>query len=488
MDDKVTKYFEEHAANPNYASNKIARWYTRLSNGQYASIQVDKAKGRFEGKLEDTYNITLSIDDSLKNIKEFFLKNYKSKSWNKIKGKGGSEGLLWAKGLLSEIIKGGHLGDGFVEIYGSDSKRFNVYKKALSKIGFEQWIDQDGDEFLARRIESDHVYSMDFRNKKTKNVGIDAFIESKRTKLEAFSQAQIAQTQKVTGASNSTVTAYHGTKYSFKDFDIRKAYKDGLYGPGHYFTSSPEIAGVYSTSLDAGKYIRDTDGSLLQQKEKFFKTQESADRFLSRMMNTNRGMEHFDKINLSKVGDQLSLKYASSIKGAGPNIRKVFLDLKNPFNMDAKYSREAVSDIASHFGEHQKAIINNILGNQQTASGASIYEHLVGYEGRYPYTTSKTNMNDILQKAGFDSIKHKGGGIGGVHTEHDVHIAFKDQQVKPFYETILDPNILVRSIQPNRTNRVAIEATNNIASSLVKGTQSLTNKSSGYKTLSNVFK
>lgn len=310
------------------------------------------------------------------------------------------------------------------------------------------------------------------------------------------------------------IVAYHGTKSGFKDFDIKKAFKDGLYGPGHYFTSSPAIAGVYSSSLDAGKFIKDEDGFLLKQKEVFFKDQEKADRFLTKLMSTNRGLEHFDKINLSKAGEQLSLKYASSIKGAGPNIRKVILDLKNPFNMDNHYSREAVSNIASFFGEHKDAIIKNILGNQQTVSGAGIYEHLVGYEGKYPYTVSKTNMNDILQKAGFDSIKHKGGGIGGVYVDHDVHIAFKDSQIKPFWgnaeESMVKSSNIINSVMNTQlhnsgtvavneiktittgaarlTNRPAIEATMNIASNAVKSAGGLTGKGSTYKILSKVLK
>ena len=34
----LKEYFDLHARNPNYSSNREARWYTELSNGQHAGL------------------------------------------------------------------------------------------------------------------------------------------------------------------------------------------------------------------------------------------------------------------------------------------------------------------------------------------------------------------------------------------------------------------------------------------------------------------
>lgn len=448
MDDKVTKYFEEHAANPNYASNRMARWYTRLSNGQYASIQIDKAKGRFEGKLEDTYNITLSIDDSLKNIKEFFLKNHKSKSWNKIKGKGGSEGLLWAKGLLSEIIKGGHLGDGFVEIYGSDSKRFNVYKKALSKIGFEQWIDQDGDEFLARRIESDHLYSMDFRNKKVKNVGIDAFL-----------QAKISQVQKVTGASYQTLTGFHGTTrdkpaFMIDGFNVFEGMKNKklVLGAGHYLSGTTDLASIYAK--DAGNIFKvKVSGNIIDLRHGFKNTEEDIER-LAPFHDLLGGKEKV-KTFLSNAGEN---GYSGT----------------SVFNRMAEGFRGSQSDINMH------TVLNKELSSRGYDGVAVLKRHESGV----------TDKNTIFNIFNNDAIKE----IEQVHPPVSTNAV---NAINSAVNTGLHNSgtVALNAIEHTGmsgasrvANRQAIEATMNVATNAVKSAGNMTGKGSTAKILSRVLR
>lgn len=192
MQDDLKKYFSEHAANPNFKSSNVARWYTELSNGQIAALQLVRTLHPETKTSPRWYEFApeFIIGKNTKVAKEFFNKNWKSKSWNKSTSKAGIEGLNWAKNMLSELISSNSLGDGFIMIYGSNQKRLNAYKKMTRGVtGF--YFHEDSNA-LVKEVKSDDIYTWELNN--SKHIRIDEYKRTKHSVMSKDMESEIPST------------------------------------------------------------------------------------------------------------------------------------------------------------------------------------------------------------------------------------------------------------------------------------------------------
>jgi hypothetical protein len=272
---------------------------------------------------------------------------------------------------------------------------------------------------------------------------------------------------------------YHGTKDAFGSFKLRKAQQEGLYGPGFYFTSSPNVASSYAT----GEFITKNTRSYYGPRGVFHDEQE-----IREYLEDHQNHLLLRKENVMYNYDQLGRHVPASFKGSRrepriaadfldttwekPNVRMARLGVKNPFNVEERIRVGELNRIEKvinknrrrlddHFTTHMpdevrrgrvsadvfkrdnidqelatirnfarmpagryKRFGTNVLGESQ---GSKDYLYQILRKQYGPRETQK-----ILQQAGFDSIKYAGGKrLGG--EEHDVYVVFNNNQVRtPF--------------------------------------------------------
>jgi hypothetical protein len=108
------------------------------------------------------------------------------------------------------------------------------------------------------------------------------------------------------------------------------------------------------------------------------------------------------------------------------NVRRQFLDIRNPFDIERQYAgrdvepifRKALSDPVSPSGQ-----LPDYFWPDQNYSGEDVYSQLVNILGE-----DKAAASQALRSAGYDAIQHVGGGRMG-DMGHQVHIAFDPKQV-----------------------------------------------------------
>ena len=172
---------------------------------------------------------------------------------------------------------------------------------------------------------------------------------------------------------------YHGSKHAFTELDPAKADPAALYGPGHYFTENPDVAAGY-----AGKPLQ--------------------------------------------VNYDAWVAAGREAETPRPNIRPAHLDVRNPFDIEAKITpgevRRLFEDAGHPIAEFSENLDQMIKGSNLTGEG--VYGSLLAHFG------SKSVVNDFLREAGYDGITHIGGARTGTQP-HRVWIAFDPKQVvSPF--------------------------------------------------------
>lgn len=248
---------------------------------------------------------------------------------------------------------------------------------------------------------------------------------------------------------------YHGTQRSYPDFSVEEAAPTSLYGPGIYLTDDPRIAGG-----DPAQGMRGYAGTLAERQQRVQRLEEAVGPW--------RDKAAYARTQLKLVQGQLAqetdpavqarmharmTQYQQDLDAAldqlldaqhwqrqaereGPNVRPVYADLRNPFDMDAVVPEAQIRALFAQTPGAQHESVDNMLagamrreGTQpmlQPMTGNDVYELLTvrGFGG------DKERVNHFLQQAGYDGITHIGGRLTG-HPPHRVVIAFSEDSVYP---------------------------------------------------------
>jgi hypothetical protein len=304
------------------------------------------------------------------------------------------------------------------------------------------------------------------------------FLQSLSEDSRVSSFAQWFAGSKCVNEDGTPKRMYHGTGAGdIRAFDVSKVDQNGLYGPGFYFTDSPDVAGsTGKVALDPSDPWEAIDASArfqqagyAFQRAKFEvppltkKQMAYAKRlFLSngyiddanrdigtrRSYNAgckawNEGPEAMAKWLVADAPDWFIKKLkVEKRRTTTPVVIPVYLSIKNPFDMSGLFHRDQVKRLIPlllidpekqakfiEFGEsrlQQGAVTGHDLWT--TVKGLLRVGEPSHFEGE-----AKNQTNLGLQRAGFDGIRHEGGQIVATFGEHDVWIAFHPNQIKSVY-------------------------------------------------------
>ncbi len=195
---------------------------------------------------------------------------------------------------------------------------------------------------------------------------------------------------KVVDDGGNPVVMYHGTKADFDEFDLTKATEAALHGPGVYMTDSPGTASEYGK----GGKVKPLYASIRSPLDLDAKpTAKEVDAVKSALMSYKHERKEGEKLKKWQANVNASIDDA---------LQKV----------DSSKSNE----------EMLKSIHGTNLGiwERETSSGKAMV-----------YKAFSTELNaELLSRAGFDGLRHRGGRIMGDGKEHTVYIAFRPTQVK----------------------------------------------------------
>jgi hypothetical protein len=212
-----------------------------------------------------------------------------------------------------------------------------------------------------------------------------------------------------------------------------------LFGPGHYMTDNPEVASSYAKTgasfirrrlshdeivakYQPGQFVSDwgTDGLLVDSI--------SPDNYGGLVVTGRPG----------KTGSPVSFRAYDEVYDR-PNqaVSSYFLNSQKPFDMFSKspLPDNELSPLVKALAETDPRGHLGVLGNAEDLSAFRLPPEQL-YR-RFEELTGKANINQALQKAGYDAIRHHGGvHAGGGKTLHDVWIALNPEQVyEPFLES-----------------------------------------------------
>jgi hypothetical protein len=193
---------------------------------------------------------------------------------------------------------------------------------------------------------------------------------------------------------------FHGTTAVFDKHDPAKRGSGGggdLYGPGEYYTEAPEVASGYSEggpSLGIGVF------------QDLAEAEAHAQETGGRVIPVRAG------------GEVIGYKVEPA---SAPNVRPAYLDIRNPFAIDAPADPHIVS--LMHELDFNYPVQAD--GSPALETNGDIYEALTAELG------NKAEVNDWLDANGFDGITHIGGSGAKAHR---VWIAFRPEQVIPAFD------------------------------------------------------
>ncbi len=228
---------------------------------------------------------------------------------------------------------------------------------------------------------------------------------------QAMDEPTLATTAVVDDAGAPRVV-YHGTSAGFRDFNpVPRNEANGLlYGPGHYFTENPALAGTYAKPYKDPDHLR---ASIARGEEVLADPAQASAHEAAREIVADLREE---------------LKIAESGSRGGPNVRPARLAISQPFRIDAPVDRaeaERVLAVASKFGKTPLGPRDVARLSQENATNQELYELLeraAGYD--------KGRTTNLLRRAGYDGITHIGGGTPDTGGAHRVWIAFDRKQVR----------------------------------------------------------
>lgn len=250
----------------------------------------------------------------------------------------------------------------------------------------------------------------------------------------------LAGTRVVDEAGNPR-TVYHGTTATFTDFDPARQQSDALFGPGYYFTETPEIAGGdgrkvagYSRKLQDGLRTESNSDEAVEQTAtalRDLKARQERQVGEYRAKADIASLPDHDRDYWSREADSVQsdigrteemmrqLEVIRNAPVAAPNVRPARLAVRNPFDADATYGAEETARILRAVGVDRQTDL--VERGTDGMNGHDLYALLARKD--------KRAANETLRALGYDGITHTGGGITG-NDPHRVWIAFDREQIR----------------------------------------------------------
>lgn len=201
---------------------------------------------------------------------------------------------------------------------------------------------------------------------------------------------------------------YHGTTTPFEEFNPGRMEAQSLYGPGFYFTDSPDVASGYAMATDNVKKRFLTEGDLLD-----FAGDNPNLTLVSMETEENPGIR-----GTLPPYEEVVATFYDSTKYL-PNVKPVYLDLKNPFDIDnSRLTPEQLVEMGWDrlYGSGMATRVD--VGNVKR-----IVQNNPSRAAELPRW---------LREFGYDGITHVGGELTGTDP-HQVYIAFDASQIVPKY-------------------------------------------------------
>lgn len=200
---------------------------------------------------------------------------------------------------------------------------------------------------------------------------------------------------KVKREDGSPIELYHGTSSAAEISAINPAKFDseGAYGPGFYMTQNPQVASGY-TNKQGGAAATSFGGRVeIQEAQK----QIANLRFLESTAQSPAEVEGIQQRIAEAQGELDKLIRANSYK---PTVYKIYADIRNPFDVDAIIDGEEAGRLVG-LATGQREIREQITGGQ-------LYEDVL-----LPLVGDRAQVNDLLERAGYDGITHTSGRLTG---------------------------------------------------------------------------
>ena len=246
------------------------------------------------------------------------------------------------------------------------------------------------------------------------------------------------------------VRVYHGTVNEFEQFDPAVS-REGLYGPGFYFTENPTMAGgPAATAREAGESgfgYATGRGEFLQRPKRIKELEKLLYDYEQNVKDLKRaaqvppspnaaaqlpegrdhrlvGLMRYDEIASEREFYQARVEETRAVLDRlrqgeireHPNVRSAYLNIRNPFRVDAEQVPEAE---AKALMDLDQAEPNPVV------SGEELFDWLADMYG------DKQGATERLRELGYDGITHMGGVISG-GKPHRVWIAFDPEQIIPY--------------------------------------------------------
>ena len=254
---------------------------------------------------------------------------------------------------------------------------------------------------------------------------------------------EIARTTRAVDETGRPIATYHGTPHAFEQYDLSKMDRDALYGPGVYTTADPAVASNYAHkgSLEPEWRIRSDvkDADMLRAL--------ASGEYYNEVPN----LRNMRSSTISPEDDRLLFDILSrngmleETPGSPINVRKQFLDIRRPFDIDERRSLDEATElfnrIAGPHPEHGQRLLDLQGVSPENITGHNVYNNIVASQaapwGSQWVIKPKASANELLKQAGYDAIQHMGGGrIGGGDVMHQVYIALNPSQV---YQPMVAP-------------------------------------------------
>lgn len=293
---------------------------------------------------------------------------------------------------------------------------------------------------------------------KQKVVDIDKTVAVLRKDIDARKAAGLVKGMPISNLKTKVVDKsgvpkplYHGTPVAYDKIDPGTFDPKGLYGPGYYMTDNPRIAGSEVGGYSQKGIVRESLEDMQRRSDEYKNNIKAFESIIAKEgdIKSATGQKYSDLVRMQKSMLEINEKDISNKIKEAPNVRRVFAEINNPFEVDKVLSKSSVASIVKSFKD-VRGYTSDYQAGARIIDGAvrDIGTPVTGkklYESLSKLYNNKAQINEALQKAGYDGIRHEGGALTGGEP-HDVWIAFKPEQVKTGWGSNVKDTILYSAL------------------------------------------
>jgi hypothetical protein len=241
---------------------------------------------------------------------------------------------------------------------------------------------------------------------------------------------------KVVDESGGLLRVYHGTDREFETFDPTMISPKHDPGPGFYFTENPQAASEYALGYRDMEFAE--EGIVAASEQEASRIVEEAAR--------RRGLR-VGQIVEEETGSGVWTAFLV-LPDAAPSVRMAYLDIRRPFDWDAKLTESAARSIRKAVRESTS--LEDVPAIEAGLPGFRIHQRLTAALG------SKAKANEVLRRAGFDGITQIDFTMKGSE-QHRVWVAFDPSQIHAAFRGPFVPDDLVGSSLAQRVLQTSVE-------------------------------